>query len=66
MLPTRMRELHNWYLNASADGDIMFVAQVKHSHLHRGLAEVWIKFDSLWFLYHQHTLDKSLVSTFVM
>jgi hypothetical protein len=40
MLPMRMRELHKWYLKASADGDIMFAAQVKDSHLHQGLADI--------------------------
>jgi hypothetical protein len=65
MLPTRMHDLHKWYLMASIDGDVMFSAQVKHSHLHRGLADVWIEFKSLWFLYHQDALDKSLVSAFV-
>jgi hypothetical protein len=66
MLPTRMHELHKWYLKASAYGDVMFAARVKHRHLHRGLADVWIEFESLWFLYHQDTPNKSLVSAFVM
>ncbi|RLM61293.1 hypothetical protein C2845_PM14G08230 [Panicum miliaceum] len=61
-----MRELHDWYLKTSADGYVMFAAQVKHSDLHRGLADVWIEFESLWFLYHQDALDKSLVSAFDM
>jgi hypothetical protein len=65
MLPTRMHELHKWYLKASVDGDVMFAARVKHNDLYRGLADVWIEFVSLWFLYHQDTLDKSLTSAFV-
>jgi hypothetical protein len=40
MLPTRMCELHKWYLKASTDGDVMFAAQVKHNDLYRGLADV--------------------------
>jgi hypothetical protein len=66
MLPTRMHELHEWYMRATADGDVMFVAQVKDSDLHRGLADVWIEFVSLWFLYHQDVLNKSLVSVILM
>jgi hypothetical protein len=66
MLPMRTRELHEWYIRATADGDVMFAARVKDSNLHQGLADVWIKFVSLWFLYHQDALDKSLVSAFVM
>jgi hypothetical protein len=66
MLPTRMRELHEWYMRATADGDVMFAARVKDSNLHQGLADVWIEFESLWFLYHQDALNKSLVSVFLM
>jgi hypothetical protein len=66
MLPTRMRELHELYMGPTADGDVMFAARVKDSDLYRGLADVWVEFVSLWFLYHQDALDKSLVSVFLM
>jgi hypothetical protein len=66
MLPTRMRELHEWYMRAITDGDVMFAARVKDSDLHRGQADVWIKFVSLWFLYHQDALDKSLISVLLI
>jgi hypothetical protein len=66
MLPMRMYDLHQWYMKESADGLIMIAAQVKDNHLFRGLANVWIEFESLWFIYHQDTLYKSLVSGFVM
>jgi hypothetical protein len=61
MLPTKMYELHQWYMKASEDGYTMITARVKDSHLHQGLADIWIEFVSLWFLYHQDTLDKSLL-----
>jgi hypothetical protein len=64
MLPMRMRELHEWYMRATADGDVMFIAQVKDSNLHQGLADVWIASMSLWFLYHQDALEGSLVNVF--
>jgi hypothetical protein len=44
ILPTRLHELHEWYMRASTDGDVMFAARVKDSDLHRGLADVWIEF----------------------
>jgi hypothetical protein len=66
MLPTRMHELHERYMRATADGDVMFAVRVKDSDLYRGLVDVWIKFVSLWFIYHQDVLDKSLVSVFLM
>jgi hypothetical protein len=42
-----MYELHRWYRKASEDGYTMIAARVKDSHLHRGLADVWIEFVSL-------------------
>ena len=53
-------------MKQSGDGCVMFVAQIQDSHLFRGLADVWIKFISLWFLYHQDALDKSLLGAFPM
>jgi hypothetical protein len=47
MLPTRMCELHEWYMRTTANGDIIFAARVKDSDLHRGLADIWIEFVSL-------------------
>ncbi|RLN07527.1 hypothetical protein C2845_PM11G18360 [Panicum miliaceum] len=47
MLPTRIRELHQWYLKAATDGVYMFVARVKHVDFYHGLADVWIEFESL-------------------
>jgi len=66
VLPTRMRELHTWYMKAAADGTIMIAARVKDEDLYRGAADVWIEFESLWFLYHQDALDKFLLSVFCM
>ena len=66
ILLTRMRELHQWYMKSSAEGNIMFAAQIKDNHFHRGMDDIWIEFENLWFLYHQDALDKSLISAFVM
>ena len=66
MLPTRMCELHQWYMKASVEGYVMLAARIKYIYFHRGMDDVWIDFDNLWFLYHQDALDKSLVSTFAI
>ena len=66
MLPTRMCELHQWYMKSSAEGHIMFASRIKDSHFHWGIDDVWIDFEHLWFLYHQDALDMSLVSVFAM
>ena len=65
MLPTRMRELNEWYMKYSKES-IMFAAHIKDSHFHRGMDDVWIELENLWDLYHQDTLDKSLFSAFCM
>ena len=36
MVPTRMHELHQWYMKASAEGYVMLAARIKHHHFHRG------------------------------
>ena len=66
MLPTRMCELHAWYLKASATKDVMFRARVQDRHFNRGMDDVWIEFENLYDLYHQDVLDKSLLSVFSM
>ena len=44
-LPTRMREFHQWYLKACAEGYIMLAARIKHTHFYRGMDDIWIDFD---------------------
>ena len=66
MLPTRMRELHQWYMKASTEGYVMLPARIKDIHFHRGMDDVCIDFDHFLFLYHQDALDKSLVSVWAM
>ena len=66
MLPTRMCELHEWYIKSSSVGNIIFAARIQDKHFHQGMDDVWIEFTSLWFLYHQDALDKSLVNAFSM
>ena len=59
-LPTRMHELHNWYMKYSSEGNVMFAAHIKDSHFYRGMDDVWIELENLW------DLDKFLLSTFCM
>ena len=65
-LPTRMRELHAWYMKASASKDVCFRAQIQDRHFHWGLDDIWIYFENLYDLYHQDALDKSLLNVFCM
>ena len=41
-LPTKMRALHNWYLKASAEGQMVISALVKDEHYFRGTDEIII------------------------
>jgi len=66
MLPTRMRELHQWYMKLSAEGNVMFATRIQDRHFHRGIDHVWIEVEFFLFLYHQNALDKSLLSAFTM
>ena len=65
-LPTRMHELHAWYLKASASKDVVFRARIQDRHFHRGMDDIWIEFENLYDLYHQDTLDKSLLGVYAM
>jgi len=65
-LPTKMRALHNWYLKASAEGQMVISALVKDEHYFRGTDEIIIFLEEFWYLYHQDALDKSLVSAWVL
>ena len=65
-LPTKMRELHQWYMKVSATKDVIFRARVQDRHFHRGMDDVWIEFENLYDLYHQDALDKYLHSVFSM
>ena len=48
-LPTRMRELHQWYMKAFAEGYVMLVARIKHNHFYEGMDDIWIDFDHFGF-----------------
>ena len=65
-LPMKMYAFHKWYMEAVVDGWIMFAAWVQDHDYFRGLDDIWIEFESLWYLYHQDALDKSLISAWVL
>ena len=58
--------LHNWYLKASAEGQMVISALVKDEHYFRGIDEIIIFFEEFWYLYHQDALNMSLVSAWVL
>jgi hypothetical protein len=52
MLPTRMRELHQWYMKACAEGHVMLAARIKDSHFHRG----WMTYGSILSIFGFYTI----------
>nr|TKV99979.1 hypothetical protein SEVIR_8G079500v2 [Setaria viridis] len=61
-----MYAFHKWHMEAAADGRIRFAAQVQDRDYFQRPDDIWIEFESLWYLYHQDTLDKSLISAWVL
>jgi len=51
MLPTRMCELHEWYMKALAEGYVMLATRIKDIHFHRGMEDVWIDFFTIFSFY---------------
>ena len=64
-LPTHMRNLHDWYMNAAKVGRKMLVAQVAQEYYFRE-ETIHVEFPELFQLFNQDALDKSLVSCYCL
>lgn len=65
-LQTQMRRLHEWYMQASKEGNIMLIVAVREEHYFRGNDEMHIDFEELFQLFNQDAIDKSLVSCYCL
>ena len=66
LLPTRMRMLHDWYLQATKDPELQVLpVKVTEEHYIRA-DQVQIYFEELYMLYKLDTLDLSLVGTYCL
>lgn len=65
-LPTRMRALHKWYKDASADGDEILSVKLRDEHYFMGEQTIHIDFDELFQLFNQKALDKSIISCYCL
>lgn len=65
-LPTRMQDLHDWYMKASAKGLSALLLRIGDQHLFRGDDHIMIEFLEFWFLFRQDALDKSLIAAWVL
>nr|BDI54685.1 transposon protein, putative, CACTA, En/Spm sub-class [Triticum aestivum] len=65
-LPTRMYELHQWYMNITKISDrLSLMVNVKEGHYYHEKA-VSIEYSELFQLYNQDALDKSIVSCYCL
>jgi len=65
-LPTMMRRLHDWYLEASKQGSNYIIAGIKDEHYFNGDEDIFIEFEELFQLYNQDALDKTIVSCYCL
>ena len=64
-LPTRLRNLHSWYLNRAKEGFVAIMVGVKEEHYFQEYA-VSVDFVDLFALYNLRALDKSLLSCYCL
>ena len=65
-LPTRMYELHQWYMDISkrSDRESLMVYVKKDDYYHE--KDVAVEYPELFQLYNQDALDKSIVSCYCL
>ena len=65
-LPTRMYELHQWYMNITKISNReSLMVNVKHEHYYHEKA-LAIEYPELFQVYNQDALDKSIVSCYCL
>jgi hypothetical protein len=65
-LPTRLRKLHKWYMEASKEGKNWIILRIKGEHYFYGTDNINIKFAESFQLYNHDTLDKSIISAYCL
>ena len=65
-LGTQMRRLHEWYMKACVEGEIMLIVGVRDEHYLCGNDEIHIEFEELFQLFNQDAMDKSLISCYCL
>jgi hypothetical protein len=65
-LPTRMRKLHKWYMEASQHGQNWIILGITDEHYFRGTNDINIEFAELFHLYNHDALDKSMISAYCL
>ena len=66
VLPMQMRRLHDCYMNAMVDLNFMQGAKFTDDSFFHGEGSIWINWEEVYQLYHQDTLDISIVSLWLL
>ena len=65
-LPTRMRELHAWYMKVSRQGMSMLGLSFQEEHFLRGTGTLWLNFEDLHDLFQEDALDVFLIACWTL
>ena len=65
-LPTKMRRVHKWYMEASANSDNWITMAVSNEHHSYGERIIMIEFVELYQLFQLQALDKSILSAYCL
>ena len=65
-LPTRMRELHAWYMKVSRQGMAMLGLSFQEEHFLRGTGTLWLHFEDLHDLFQEDALDVFLIACWTL
>jgi hypothetical protein len=65
-LPTRMRKLHKWYMEASQHGQNWIILGINDEHYFHGTGDINIEFAELLQLYNHDALNKSMISAYCL
>ena len=65
-LPTRMYELHDWYMKItkSYNRESLMVKVKEERYFHEKY--LWVEFPEMFHLFNQHALDKSIISCYCL
>ena len=65
-LPTRVRDLHDWYKRLSNVGTTMFEARVPPEIYHTGEDTLWVDLEYLFNFFQKRDLDVQILSLWFM
>ena len=65
-LPTRMYELHNWYMQESRNGVIWLEVRIGDEHFFQGTTTFHVPLEELHMLFNQDALDYTLMTCWTL